>query len=81
MIMTVSVGINIKHIAVANFHSGSFKKVCVVCYEEENAYLKDLKTGLPIFVIVLTLNGGMNHCCFLFRFLLFVLGLLLSCCL
>ena len=73
MIMNVSVGININHIAVANFHTGSFKKVYVVCYVKEIAYLKDLKTGLPIFVTALTLNGGMNHCCFLFRFLLFVL--------
>ena len=43
MVVNVSVGIHIKRIAVANFHIGSVKKVYVVCYEEENAYLKDLK--------------------------------------
>ena len=56
MIVHVSVGIDIKHTAVANFHidlvknvygvsyhSGLVKNVYGVCYEEENAYLKDLR--------------------------------------
>ena len=56
MIVYVSVGIDVRHTAVANFqidlvknvygvsyHIGLVKNVYGVCYEEENAYLKALR--------------------------------------
>ena len=43
MIVHISVGIHIRHTAVANFHNGLVKNVYGVCYEEANAYLKDLR--------------------------------------
>ena len=42
--MHISVGVHIRHTFVASFYNGPVKKsMYAACYEEENAYLKDLK--------------------------------------
>ena len=60
----IGVGIHIRHTAVPNFQIGPIKK---------------FKNDLPMFVFVFGLSGGLKHiiCCFLSRFILIMLALLI----
>ena len=75
--MHISVGFHVVLTAVANFYIGPVKKLIQFFYEEENAYLKDLRIIFQYFVFVFKLNGGLKHiiCRFLFCLSLFM-GLL-----
>ena len=79
MLIPVSLGLSFGHAAVTNFYSSPVKKH-VQFVMRRKMFSKRFKNNLPIFVFVFKLNGGLNHiiCLFLFRFILFMLVLLLS---